>query len=118
MEISNRFVLPFRWSEFGSWFSRLGSVSSESAAGSLAIKRLCFSADTGNLEGIKVEVELNMRSIAPSEVFLCAFLGDLYRKELFEPFIGNLAKFHENYHGISKVRPKSGGAEIHELLIP
>lgn len=118
MNYTARFVLPFRWREFGNWFASAGLVPSENDSGRLKIAGLTFAAGNRKLEGIKIKVELSINDVAAKDVFLCAFLADLYHKELFEPFIGNPERFGEEYISGKAVRPRHGAVEEHELFIP
>ena len=49
-----KMVLPFRWRDFGVWFSRNSSVRSENEHGALKIEDLYFSNSRHNLNGIKI----------------------------------------------------------------
>lgn len=118
MNYTERFVLPFRWREFGSWFSRAGGVLSENNSGRLKINGIDFAAGNRKLEGIRIKVELTVDDLAVKEAFLCAFLADLQHKELFEPFIGNPECFGEEYIAGKAVKPRHGALEDHELFIP
>ena len=118
MGILKKFVLPFRWREFGSWFSKNSSVRSNNDLGSLEIKDLYFSAGQRNLNGIKIEVDLKLSQNLPEEIFLCGFLADLEQLRLFEPFIGNPDSSDECYHAHRKITATPGKSETFELFIP
>lgn len=118
MEYTERFVLPFRWREFGSWFASAGRVTSENKSGRLRIVGAEFAAGQRKLDGIKVKVELITDNVAGKGMFLCAFLADLHHNELFEPFIGNPERFAEDYVSGRFVELCHGASEEHELFIP
>jgi hypothetical protein len=119
MNYAERFVLPFRWREFGSWFSSTGNVSSENESGRLKINGIGFAAGSRKLEGIRVKVGLELNNAFLKNIYVCAFLADLHQKELFEPFIGNPERFGEEYIAGKSFRPRHHGAnEELELFIP
>ncbi len=118
MNIIDKIVLPFKWSEFGSWYQRFQSVNSEGASGYLKITDLAFSAGKRGLEGIRIEVELNLEHNVPKEICLCGFLADLEHEQLFEPFIGNPDNAEEVYHASRVIKPHPGFKEVVELFIP
>lgn len=118
MNYSERFVLPFRWREFGGWFASVGQVPVENDTGNLRICDASFSFGNRRLDGIKVNVEFSVTDPKIEEIFLCTFLADLQSKELFEPFIGNPERFGEEYAAIKCFKPKPGAVEQRELFIP
>lgn len=118
MSSLKKFVLPFKWREFGSWFSKNGSARSRNDLGSLAIKDMYFTAGQRNLNGIKIEVDLKLSRNIPNEIFLCGFLADLEQLQLFEPFIGNPDSSDETYHASRKIITTPDKAETFELFIP
>ncbi|MBU1108573.1 MAG: J domain-containing protein [Candidatus Riflebacteria bacterium] len=95
MNYTDQFVLPFKWREFGRWFENCGKVDSENDKGRLKIAEAGFVAGGRKLRGIRIKGELSVKDSHFCELFLCAFLVDLHRKELFEPFIGNPESFDE-----------------------
>lgn len=85
---TERFVLPFKWREFGKWFSTLGPVT-ESNQKQLQIKDIHFEAGERRLEGIRIIASLQLESPLPKDVYLLTFLADMETLELFEPFFGS-----------------------------
>lgn len=85
---TERFVLPFKWREFGKWFSTLGPVT-KSNQKQLEIKDIHFEAGERRLEGIRIIASLQLQGELPKDVFLLTFLADMETLELFEPFFGS-----------------------------
>ena len=113
-----KMVLPFKWRDFGVWFSRNSSVRSENEHGALKIEDLYFSNSRHNLNGIKIKVELKLLRPDQDQVFLCAFLADMSHLQLFEPFIGNPDDHTSEFFASSRVRSEHGMPESHELFLP
>lgn len=85
---TERFVLPFKWREFGKWFSTLGSIT-ECNQSHLQIKDVHFEAGERRLEGIRIIASLQLQSVSVRDFFLLTFLADMETLELFEPFFGS-----------------------------
>ncbi|MDD3148905.1 MAG: hypothetical protein PHD82_16550 [Candidatus Riflebacteria bacterium] len=118
MNVIDKIVLPFKWSEFGVWYKKFRQICLNDTSGSLEISDLCFVAGRRGLEGIKIEVELHLEHNIPKEVFLCGFIADLAHEQLFEPFIGNPDSTDEVYHASRIIKPHPGFKEVVELFIP
>ncbi len=118
MNLIDKIVLPFKWSEFGSWYTKYRNVNPEGSSGSLRITDLAFAAGKRGLEGIRIEVELNLECNVPKELCLCGFLADLEHEQLFEPFIGNPDNAESVYHASRLIKPHPGFKEVIELFIP
>ncbi len=118
MNSIDKIVLPFKWSEFGSWFSTCNPPGLAGQFGTLAINDLAFTAGNHNLDGIRIEVELCFKPGVAKEVFLCGFLADLEHLQLFEPFVGNPDSDDAIYHACQKIRTHPGVAEVVELFLP
>ncbi len=118
MKHAERFVLPFRWREFGRWFAGYGQVLSHNTAGRLKIENTSFAARQKKVEGIRLKVELKICDESVKKVFLCAFVADLSHNELFEPFIGNPDRFADECLAGKFVEPLSGASQKVELMIP
>ena len=85
---TERFVLPFKWREFGKWFSTLGPIA-EANQSQLQIKDIHFEAGERRLEGIRIMASLQIKGNLPKDVYLLTFLADMESLELFEPFFGS-----------------------------
>lgn len=81
--------LPFRWRDFSDWFSKVGEVGSENRNGHIKIVDIHFKPGNHGVAGIGIDVELQINHQEYPNVWLCPFLVDMKRVELFEPFIGN-----------------------------
>lgn len=85
---SERFVLPFKWRDFGKWFSTLGSIKEQNKI-KFKIKDIFFEASESRLEGIRIITSLKPGNNIADSIFLITFLADMKTLELFEPFIGS-----------------------------
>mgnify|MGYP001183757510 CR=1 FL=1 len=111
-------VLPFKWRDFGAWFSRNSSVRSENEHGILKIADLCFASSHHNLNGIRIGVELKLLRPDFKNVFLCAFLADMGQMQLFEPFVGNPDSGDNNFFASLKVALAPDKTGNYELFLP
>lgn len=118
MNVIDKLVLPFKWSEFGSWLTNYRQVALASPYGSLSINGTTFSAGSKGLDGINISVELCFNEAVAPEIYLCGFLADLEHQQLFEPFIGNPDSGDTSYHACRKVGVNPGIIEAHSLFIP
>ncbi len=113
-----KMVLPFKWRDFGAWFSGHGRVTSENAHGELNISDLCFATSHHNLSGIRIGVDLKFLRSDCENIFLCAFLADLGQMLLFEPFVGNPDSGEGSFFAGMTVSPTPGKKCRHELFLP
>lgn len=118
MNSLDKIVLPFKWSDFGSWFSTCNPPGLVDRYGTLAINDLAFTAGNHSLDGIRIEAEFCFKPGVAKEVFLCGFLADLEHLQLFEPFVGNPDSKDEVYHACQKIRTHPGITEVVELFLP
>lgn len=118
MSCTDKFVLPFRWREFGRWYKDCGKIDAENANGRLKICAADFASDTRKLRGIRVRGEITVNSSRFSELYLCAFLADLGRNELLEPFIGNPDSFVGRAVESSPVTLELAQSQKFEIFIP
>jgi hypothetical protein len=91
---AERFVLPFKWREFGKWFSALNQTEVKTDV-QLNIEDIFFEASEHKLEGISVTTRFCSFSKQTQGFFLITFLADMRSLQLFEPFIGNPDCFGE-----------------------
>lgn len=114
---TERFVLPFKWREFGKWFSTLGAITEKSNS-QLEVKDVYFEAGDKRLDGIRVVTTLNLSEENSKDLFMITFLADMETLDLFEPFFGNPDKTKE--FGLSGrfVRASPGKSCDVELFIP
>ena len=118
MHYTDPFVLPFRWRQFGRWYEDCGRVNSENDKGRLKVVEAGFAAGGKKLRGISVRGELTVNDPSFCELYLCAFLVDLQRKELFEPFIGNPESFDESVVKPRRISLEPLASQEFELFIP
>ena len=116
MSQTHAFVLPFRWREFSDWFSKAGEVGSENPNGHIKIADIHFRPGERGVAGIGIDVELQINHQLYPYVWLCPFLVDMKRIELFEPFIGNPDKQGLGAASAQAVVP-AGKTESVELFI-
>lgn len=113
-----KMVLPFKWRDFGVWFSRNSSLRSENEHGALKIEDLCFATSHHNLSGIRIVAELKLFRPDFENIFLCAFLADMGHMQLFEPFVGNPDSGEGSFFAGMKVSPKPEKTGSYELFLP
>lgn len=113
-----KMVLPFKWRDFGVWFSKNSSVKSENEHGVLKINDLCFATSHHNLNGIRIGVEFGLLRPYLNDVFLCAFLADMGQMQLFEPFVGNPDSGDGSFFASMKVAPAPEKKRNYELFLP
>ncbi|MGM0599805.1 MAG: hypothetical protein ACQETH_08310 [Candidatus Rifleibacteriota bacterium] len=114
---SERFVLPFKWRDFGNWFSTLGSIKEKNNT-EIEIKDIFFEASETRLEGIRIITSLKPADNFPDSVFLITFLADMETLELFEPFIGSPDHIADFALSGRFVNLSDGKEEKTELFIP
>lgn len=114
---TEKFVLPFKWREFGRWFSALGSITAMNDS-QIIIKDVFFETCDRRLDGIRVCTSLNLDSDGPKNLYLITFLADMETLQLFEPFFGNPDKFTEVGLSGRMVRCFPGKRSDVELFIP
>ncbi|GAB4268282.1 MAG: hypothetical protein Kow0029_03540 [Candidatus Rifleibacteriota bacterium] len=112
-----RFVLPFKWREFGKWFSTLGVINDQGDP-ILKIREIFFEAGEKRLEGIKIKVSFRGIEKKPKDFYLVAFLADMISLTLFEPIVGTPADFPEIGLSGKYVKSLSYEAIDLELFIP
>lgn len=116
MSQTHALVLPFRWREFSDWFSKTGEVGSDNINGQIKIADIHFRPGDQGVAGIGIDVELQINHQQYPNVWLCPFLADMKRLELFEPFIGNPDK--QGLGAVSaRVVAPTGKPESVELFI-
>jgi hypothetical protein len=114
---TERFVLPFKWREFGKWFSALGSIT-ENNKFQIKIKDVCFEASERRLEGIRIQTKILVPSGIEKKIFLVAFLADMESLELFEPFVGIPNRVSDFGLSGRMVELRSGRGTQVDLFIP
>ncbi|MFZ5950898.1 MAG: hypothetical protein ACOYXC_09340 [Candidatus Rifleibacteriota bacterium] len=113
---TERFVLPFKWREFGKWFSTLGPINNNQEK--LEIKDIHFEAGEKRLEGIRIMASLQIQTEMPADIFLLTFLADMETLELFEPFFGSPDRLADVGLSGRFVRLEPGKTLDVELFIP